>query len=522
MRKSLPAFLTLLLGLTTAPAFAQFDQPIVDAKLNVQRVRPIADQYIVVLKDTADARGVAARHGAAPGFVYSTLINGFSAKLNRTQLRRLLRDNDVKYVDQDGMVQAYQATPGSFAVSSGGEINPLAVQPGATWGIDKLDQQWGAGTDGSYNYTNTGKGVNVYVVDTGIYTAHNEFDGAASNRAKAGAAGFDAFGGNGQDCNGHGTHVAGTIGGTRYGVAKAVKLYSVRVLDCSGNGTWAGFIAGAEWVTANHAKPAVANASLGGGFVQAANDAVEKSISWGVTWVLAAGNSNVNACTTSPASAPSAITVGATDINNAKAGFSNFGPCVDIHAPGVSITSSWIGGVNATNTINGTSMASPHVAGLAALYLQTVNNAAPGQVLDGVRDSGVRNVVTGLPAATVNLLAHKINSTHTGTNQLPGANCTTQEPDVFSGQCYYWSPNDSYHHVWLRGQPGANFNVKFYQWSTVSNSWVLKATKATSNTNEYLKYFGAGGFWYMFLVESTGGAGQYDAWVINQGMRAQP
>jgi aqualysin 1 len=503
--------LTLLVAMTwmASPGYAQ------QAQLHLQRDRgkAIADHYIVVLKDGASADAVAQRHGASPSHVYTRVLNGFATELSRGQLQQLLRDADVQYVDEDGVVQATQLTPGSVAAGpdASADINPLVVQPGATWGIDKLDQEFGAGTNGSYNYTDTGVGVNVYVVDTGIRTTHNEFDGAALNRAKAGALGFDAFGGNGQDCNGHGTHVSGTIGGTTYGVAKAVKLYSVRVLDCSGNGTWAGFIAGADWVTNNHVKPAVANASLGGGFIASANAAVAKSVSWGVTWVVAAGNFNDNACNYSPSSEPSAITVGATDSGNNKAGFSNWGPCVDINGPGVSITSSWNTSDSATAVLNGTSMASPHVAGLAALYHKALATAAPGQVGDVLEDSAVNGVIAGLVGGTPNLLAHKVNGTI-----APGGVCVNggfpQEPDLFSGQCYYFSTNPGYHHVWVRGTPGTNFNVEFYQWN--GSAWIKKAQKITGSTNEYLKYYGAGGFFYMYLVKSVSGTGTYDSWVI--------
>jgi len=492
-----------------------------EAALNLQAARggkAIPDHYIVVLKDGASTAAVTQRHGVSPNHVYSSVLNGFAGQLTRGQLQRMLRDPDVKYVDEDGVVQLVQASPGQVAPQEAAEINPAVVQPGATWGIDKTDQNWAVGTNGSYNYTNRGLGVNVYIVDTGIRTTHNEFDGAALNRAKAGALGFDALGGNGQDCNGHGTHVAGTVGGTTYGIAKAVKLYSVRVLDCFGNGTWAGFIAGAEWVTANHVKPAVANASLGGGLTPSANDAVTKSVSWGVTWVVAAGNFNVDACTQSPSATPAAITVGATDINNAKAGFSNHGPCVDIHGPGVNITSAWIGSDVATNTISGTSMASPHVAGLAALYHETVKTAAPGQVTAAVKESGSRGVITGLPGGTVNLLSHKVNGTHNGVNQGPGVSCTNQqEPTLFGGfYCFYFNPNPGWVHIWLRGTPGTNFNIELYR--TAGGPWVKVAQKVTASTNEYLKSFQPGGHYYMYMVTSASGSGTYDSWIIHEGM----
>jgi len=513
MRRTLTLALAIL-GLAS-PGFAQ------NAQLHLQRDRgkALAGSYIVVLNEGASAGAVAERHGASPTHVYSTVLNGFAAELSRGQLQQVLRDPDVKYVDEDGVVQAVQATPGSVGSSldASADVDPAVVQPGATWGLDKLDQQWGAGLDGGYDYTNRGLGVNAYIVDTGIRYTHQDFDGAALNRAKKG---FDAVtpGGSAADCNGHGTHVAGTVGGTTYGVAKAVKLYAVRVLDCGGSGSWAGFIAGAEWVTANHIKPAVANASLAGGYTQAANDAVTKSISWGVVWVLAAANANDNACNWSPASTPNAITVGATDINNNKAGFSNWGPCVDINGPGVNITSDWWTADNATNTISGTSMASPHVAGLVALYLEAVKTSHYGQTTTAILNSGVRGIIGGLFGGTPNLLAHKIVGRHTGVNQAPGANCSNQEPDVFNGQCYYFNATAGYIHIWLRGQPGTNLNIGLYQWN--GSAWVLKASKATGSTNEYLKYSAAGGFYYMYLItNSLATAGTYDSWIIHDGMQ---
>lgn len=475
--------------------------------------RPIAGQYIVVLKDAAGGAAVtgasvAAQHAVTPLYTYGTALKGFAARLTAAQLEKLRHDPSVAYIDQDGVTHVVQepAVTQDPKNLKGQDPSVASVQPGATWGIDKLDQEWGGAPDGNYNYTDTGKGVNVYVVDTGIRTTHNDFDGLALNRAKAGAAGFDAFGGNGQDCYGHGTHVSGTIGGTTYGVAKGVTLYSVRVLDCTGSGTWSGFIAGVDWVTNKHLSPAVANASLGGGFVQAANDAVTKSVSWGVTWVIAAGNNNDNACNYSPSSTPAAITVAASDINNAKAYFSNWGPCVDLYGPGVNVTSDWYTSDNATAVLSGTSMATPHVAGLAALYLSANKTAAPGEVADAIHYSAENNVITGNITGTPNLLAHKINGS------LAGTGSSQQKPDVFPSQWYYWANNPGYHHVWIRGTPGTNFNVEFYKWDGAN--WIKVAQKIGSSTNEYLVYYGAGAAYYMYLVKSASGGGTYDSWVI--------
>jgi subtilisin family serine protease len=246
--------------------------------------------------------------------------------------------------------------------------------------------------------------VTAYVIDTGIRLTHDEFGGRA-------VSGFDAVdGGPADDCNGHGTHVAGTIGGSTYGVAKSVQLVAVRVLNCSGSGTWAGVIAGIDWVTGQHTSgPAVANMSLGGGASTAVDTAVSNSIADGVTYAVAAGNGNVagraqDACKSSPARTPGALTIGAADKADKKASWSNYGNCVDWFAPGVSITSAWIGSDSATNTISGTSMATPHTAGVAALYLQGNPAASPAGVRTALYDNLTKGVVTSSKTANNHLL----------------------------------------------------------------------------------------------------------------------
>ena len=265
-------------------------------------------------------------------------------------------------------------------VEEDGVAYTSATQSGATWGIDRIDQR--TGLSGSFAYNNNGTGVKAYIIDTGILTAHSEFGGRAIN-------GFDAVDGSlpAADCNGHGTHVAGTVGGTTYGVAKGVTLVAVRVLDCGGSGSWSQVIAGIDWVTADHQpdQPAVANMSLGGSASSAVDAAVRKSIADGVVYAVAAGNGNrvglaQDACKTSPTRVTEAMTISATDSADRKASWANYGNCVDFFAPGVGITSTWIGSTNATNTISGTSMATPHAAGVAALYLQGNPFAGPAAV----------------------------------------------------------------------------------------------------------------------------------------------
>jgi subtilisin family serine protease len=243
--------------------------------------------------------------------------------------------------------------------------------------------------------------VRVYVIDTGIRTAHTQFGGRASNV-------FDAFGGNGADCNGHGTHVSGTVGGSTYGVAKSALLRGVRVLDCNGSGSTSGVIAGVDWVTNNHINPAVANMSLGGGASSALDTAVNNLSNSGVTIAVAAGNSNANACNSSPARAANAITVGSTTITDARSSFSNFGTCVDLFAPGSGILSSWFSSNTATATLSGTSMASPHVAGAAALYKQANPSASATTIRNALVNNATTNVISNVGTGSPNRLLYTL------------------------------------------------------------------------------------------------------------------
>jgi subtilisin family serine protease len=354
--------------------------------------RPVPGEYIVVLKDhlkevaqvgsAGIAQELALKHQGTVFHTYKAALNGFAIRMSEARARELLSDPRVAYIEENGFMQA------------------VGTQTGATWGIDRTDQQ-NLPLNQTYNYPNTANNVHAYIIDTGVRLTHTQFTGRMGN-------GFDAVtaGGSANDCHGHGTHVAGTVGGTTYGLAKEVTIHPVRVLDCNGSGTNAGVIAGIDWVRTNHVKPAVANMSLGGGAAQAVDDAVTNAINAGVVFAIAAGNDNASACNYSPARTPSAITVGATTSTDARASYSNYGTCLDIFGPGSSITSAWGTGDTATNTISGTSMASPHVAGVAALYLSANPAATPQQVRDALVSNGTQGKVTSPGTGSPNVLLY--------------------------------------------------------------------------------------------------------------------
>ncbi len=380
--------------LITAAVLVAFSTTAWSAELR-RVANPIEGQYIVVLKEdaqlSAQQRGkapldkiaaVAADNGLYADIAFENVIQGFVTRTDDAGMRRLMRDSRVAFIEQDGM---------SY---------PSVTQSGATWGIDRVDQR-DRPLNGTYVYDTGASNVRAYVIDTGILASHTDFGGRVSGGATAISDGRGT-----SDCNGHGTHVAGTIGGATWGIAKQVRLVPVRVFGCTGGAANSTIVSAMDWVRTNHVKPAVVNMSLGGPAASTIDTAANNLINAGVTLVVAAGNDNQNACNFSPARVANAITVGSTTSTDARSSFSNFGTCLDLFAPGSSITSAWWTSNTATNTISGTSMASPHVAGMAAIVLAGNTGASPATVRSTIVTKATTNRLTSIGTGSPNLLLY--------------------------------------------------------------------------------------------------------------------
>ena len=472
-------FLSLLAIVIALPVLAAGPK---EAKLIKAKGKKIDGQYIVVFEDRlpedVDALSdeLVYKHRGRKDHVYKHTVKGFSAKLSEKEAEALAADPRVAYVEEDG------------------EVTIQATQSGATWGLDRVDQR-DLPLNQTYNYNYDGTGVTAYILDTGIKVGHAQF---GSRRVS----GYDAVtsGGSADDCNGHGTHVAGTVGGSTYGVAKNVTLVPVRVLDCAGSGSDSGVIAGIDWVTSHHAAGAraVANMSLGGGASTSLDDAVRRSIADGVTYAIASGNSNVDACSSSPARVAEAITVNSTTSSDARSSFSNYGSCTDIFAPGSSITSAWHTSTTATNTISGTSMATPHVAGVIALYLQQNGYQSPATVASALYGAATLNKVTSAGSGSPNRLLH---SFFGGT--------TTPVPSIssFSPTSAGVGASVTINGANFSGASAVRFNGQSASFSVISSSQISATVPNCSSTGviSVVTAAGTGSSAGVFTVTGCGG-----------------
>ncbi len=489
--------LVALLVLSAATAAYAGDGSIVPA-----RGKKIENRYIVVFNPSSVDRArvpdvaseMALAHAGRVHHVYDTAVNGFAVEMDAVRARMLSRDPRVAFIEEDA------------------EVTILTTQSNATWGLDRVDQR-NRPLSGTYTYDFDGTGVHAYIIDTGIRTSHSQFGGrATADRDTVGD------GRNGQDCNGHGTHVAGTVGGSTYGIAKNVRLHAVRVLNCQGSGTNSGVIAGVDWVAANHIKPAVANMSLGGGASSAIDTAVNNAVNAGVFVAVAAGNENQNACNVSPARAANAYTVGSTTSSDARSSFSNFGSCVEIFAPGSSITSAWHTSNTATNTISGTSMATPHVAGAAALILDETSNLTPSQVASTLTNRATTGVLTGIGTGSPNRLLFTLGGGSpppppppppggcpSGYTTYGGTLTGTGDNELEPNGTYYFSGSGTHSGI-LTGPSGTDFDLYLYRWNGFS--WSEVAAGESSDSTETINFNGSSGY-YLWEIYSFSGSGSF-------------
>ena len=459
---------------------------------------PIQNRYIVIFNDDLDslqtdpvnaAKILMAGYAGTIDRVFTDALKGYSVEMNRGEAERLSRDPRVKYVEEDAIVEPAQST-----------------QPNAPWGISRIDQRgWAYPLDSNYDYNATGNGVNVYVIDTGIYLAHPDFEGRAFNAVNTSKDNTRI-----EECNGHGTHVAGIIGGKTFGVAKGVQLYSVRVFPCWGGTAVSNVISGVDWVTRRGVKPAVANMSLGTSFSQSLNDAVAALIDSGVSVVTAAGNSNSDACGYSPSNLAAAITVGATDNRDYKSTASNWGSCVDVFAPGVGIESSWNQPDIPAFIMSGTSTAAPHVSGIAALYLSSNQLATPGQVANAIVQEGTPGVITSAGSNSPNLLAYSLIAYQPGNDTCGGIRFVGTVDSSGSSQFHSSAAGFSGRSGKYVGAMSSANNIaaQLRLERKQGRGWTQVATSTGAGSNESVLYDGKNGT-YRWVVQSVSGSGSY-------------
>lgn len=445
----------------------------------------VPNQYIVVMRDMGNLRAqgdAVAAAQAAGGVVlarWDRALNGFAARLTPEALNALRQRSDVQYIEPDGI------------------ITKVGVQsPVGSWGQDRVDQR-NLPLDNSYTYPNNAAGVHAYILDTGLNASHTEFTGRVGNGAD-----FSGSGGT-NDGDGHGTHVTGTIAGTTYGLAKGAIVHPVKVLDNTGSGQWSWYVSGINWIIANKISPAVANASLGGGVNTSADNATDNLAANGVTFAIASGNSSANACNYSPARrgvTAGVISTNASNATDARSWFSNFGTCTDIFAPGESIKSAWIGSNTATNTISGTSMASPHVAGAAALYLGNNASMTPAQVEAAMKADATTNKITSPGTGSPNLLLYVGNIGGGTPNNPPVANFTYACSPITGGfQCNLNGSSSTddkgiVSYAWSSpGKPNKSGVTSFYNFKPGTYDVTLTVTDTDGATNSITKSITVGG-----------------------------
>lgn len=468
--------------------------------LGTESAQAIPGEYIVRLHDHVDTGALSAQgvNGLVSSFgldpqgvtvkqVYGTLVQGFAAQLSSQNLKKLRLDSRVQYIEQDQ------------------EVYSTGSQNNATWGIDRSDQR-SLPLDRTYKYSTTASGVTAFIIDTGINTKHEDFGGRA-------VWGTNTVDRQNEDCNGHGSHVAGTVGGTKYGIAKGVKLIGVKVLNCEGKGRNSGVIKGIEWAAAQKRGPAVANMSLGSPASQTSDDAVRAAIRKGLVMAVASGNTNEDACNFSPARTPEAITVNSSDKNDRRSSFSNYGKCTDIFAPGSSVTSAWMGRKNATKTISGTSMATPHVAGGIALMLAKNPDLTPAQVAQKLYANSTKNKVKNIGTGSPNRLffTNPDGGGDTPTDPKPTPENKVYKGRVSRGSSSYQPGRSGFE--WKGGKiqgvlSSSVSDLDLYLQKKRGSSWVDVAASVGGNSSETIKFNASAGT-YRWDVYAYRGSGSY-------------